>query len=318
MGRGASSEEPRADESCEARLARETPTALRASLVDLGYDDFEREACLLEAAELTGEVATCDDLALPISRASCRRRIAITHHRPDECPSHELASTHERGHEPLCLALASRAPRLCRALVASERLACEAMLGVRTSRCVDAVDRPHCERLVARWAPTLGVAAEARPATTPDAHELELTLFGEPLVVTDVLARGAVLEDRGGRRWLRIGTRLALELTAAEAPRASVWLEVPIDGAPPITEPLSLAGATLELRLAGRSELRIDRGTITLTRFDPTLGGDVEGTLDLFVARGGHRSRARGTFRTFVRDLVTLTEPAAPPGDVLP
>ncbi len=304
-------------DDCRARLRARTPTLVSEGIAELRYDAFFDDVCRSLAAVSEGSVEGCDALSTSALREGCRRRLALSLGRPELCPDGRLVE----GRDPVCVAWAARAPELCAAASLADAPRCRAVLAGDAEGCarLRGGDRGRCEAEVARYAGALG---DERAATRLPAPRMELELRAagaEPeRIERDALSRGVRLAPEGCR-W-----RVALQRPQGERelrlglgrPEASFHLElvVPTGALVPAVIPLGPGGATLTVtsRERGRlSSVSGAQGEVTLSRFEPTLGGAVEGTLEGTLRAGGEAIRLRGRFASFVRDL-DPPDPACP------
>lgn len=312
-------------ESCAAGIQGRVPPALREVLGDIGYDRASLDACRARQALAQQEIEVCDELTLRAARLGCRRRYAMFHGRPDLCPREPI---HD-GRDPTCVAVAMRDPTMCQAAVRPDLVGlCRAIVlrGERPCRVAHqtlvAVNR--CARAASRWWTALPPSHP--PYKLPVGFEPELTLCAEPpsgeidggpeagadagadagtagCRTNDYLVRrGIVLGPDeglviGGRKGLPIGPR-----------RPLIELRLPLPE-PEVELPVSLEDVPLWVDLRGHpiwtDGHEVEGGEVELERFGPERGDIVSGTYEADFVHPDHGPvHLRGTFRTFVRDVV--------------
>ena len=105
------SDEPHGEsiDACLDRVRRETPPSVQETIEAVGYSELLRDSCRARVAEDERSTVPCAQIEARLVRRACESRVAIATRDPELCP--EGAG----GHDPLCLALASRDRALCRA-----------------------------------------------------------------------------------------------------------------------------------------------------------------------------------------------------------
>ncbi|HJL17353.1 MAG TPA: hypothetical protein RMH99_16920 [Sandaracinaceae bacterium LLY-WYZ-13_1] len=306
-------------DACRAELRQRTPTAVAEGLADLSYDGFFDDVCRGLAAVKARDPTGCDALEVRSARRGCRRRLALWAGDPEAC-AEDLVTP---GREPVCVAWAARAPALCRAAPIGRRRRCRAVLAgdAEACRALRGGDRARCEAEVRRYASALGDERVEMSAVARDAvFRLEVVAAetdDEPRVLErDVLARGVRLVPRGCRWTLSLGRAVGeLPLPASPGrfePTFHLELTVPAHAELPIELPLSARAAVLSVALpahGGLTSIAGAEGAVELTRFEPRIGGAVDGTIRGTLRRGALVLEVEGRFSTFVRDRSPL-----PPG----
>lgn len=308
-------------EACLAELRARTPTVVSEGLADLRYVEFFDDLCRGLSAVESGSVEGCDAIAPSATRAGCRLRLAMIHRRPRACPEDRVIG----GRDAVCLAWAARDPSLCRAASTPDAIRCRAVLARDAERCLrlPPSERGRCEAEVARYGGAVADEQVEREHLVEARMELTLTGdTGEPERISrDVLERGVALRPSGCRHSVAL-ERAGGEPTVALGPsreRGTFRLELrvpPTDDRPIV---LPLDGNTAILTASspshgGLSSIAGATGEVSLDRFEPELGGAIEGTLTGTLRSGGETIRTEARFATFVRDLDPL-DPACGEGD---
>jgi hypothetical protein len=306
---------------CVSTLGGAVPPALAEVLGDVGYAAAE-DACRERQALASREIGGCEALAVRAARDGCRRRYAMFHAEPDLCP----VEPEHQGRDPLCVAVAMRDHSMCLAVGALDLVGtCRAIILRDARPCRVAhetlVAAERCARAARRWwrvipptrprprlpvvldpALSLCLSGDGRLETPPDGGG-DAGVSG-CLTNPVLLRRGIVVHpDRpvivGAREGVIVGPRLPVAELRFPIPHEELPVELDVTG------PGVAAWIDLEPAHAGPSGSEADRGTITLERFGIERGAIVSGSLDVEVAaRGDAASRVRGTFLTFVRDVV--------------
>ncbi len=320
---------------CAARIRGALVPEVAEAIAGLGYERFVADLCGGLAAVRAGDVGACDALSVSSARAGCRRRLALVHARPEACPEDPTLA----GREPVCLAWAARDAWLCRGAAPGERERCEAVLARDPQRCraLPAELRARCVGEVARHGPALGDAAAPSPTARPEsALALTLTREDEPPSPADAgsdallaeagrpdthaithpaLDRGVVAARCADGIRVRIGDprRRGAPPRLDAPPEAELLLRFPADAR---RGPLRLEAATLDVLLrvrvpheGGGTSAEDRDGHVRLDAHDVARGAPIAGQVELTVTLGGQPARVRGSFRTFVRDLVDADAP---------
>jgi hypothetical protein len=219
------------------------------------------------------------------------------------------------GHDPLCVALATGEPALCRGVTGSHRPVCESLLARDPERCGGLASAEA--RCRAEHAELAALVPEA-PGTPLEIAASDLTIevrrvvpsslgdvVSEPSTVTLAsFERGAVLVREAGAMRLYAGEAT---LRASEASlEMELELAAPPTGEGTIEATLALGTeAQIDLRLPDMAALTPGTGEIVLTALEPRIGGRVEGRLEVELFAGVGSVRVSGHFRTFVRDTTT-------------
>ncbi|MBX7194969.1 MAG: hypothetical protein K1X94_23145 [Sandaracinaceae bacterium] len=321
------SDEPHGEsiDACLARVESETPSSVRETIEAIGYDSLLRDSCRARVAEEERSIVPCAEIEARLVRRSCETRVAIAARDPGLCPSGTT------GHEPLCLALASRDRSLCRAAPHLEREACRELLGEEDA-CTESIAPELCRSLVARHRSRLGAVApmpEAPPATR-EPPELVVSLTREvegepdaPIGEEEALTafdRGARIYVESGRTMLELADPLGLSVVShAGHPSLRIALPLPPhDGADDarLEARIGTLAAEVELSHPDLGALRADEGRVELAHLSRELGGAIEGRLDVSCPHAPGVVRVRGHFRTFLRDVSGALDVADPLGDL--
>ncbi len=193
--------------ACAARLGSTLAPELSAALGAMDDDTLLTDACRLELAVSARAPGLCDTVSLGPLRAVCAARAAMATARPDLCP----AALGLRGHDPTCVAIAARAPRLCVAANVTDQGRCLALAAANPRACdgLDPLIRPACTRDLAALSRVLPpLRTEALREGSVGA--LVVTEAGDASVPLEyalhTCARGALLGDDGAL-WLVDSTR---------------------------------------------------------------------------------------------------------------
>ncbi|MCA9577413.1 MAG: hypothetical protein H6726_09955 [Sandaracinaceae bacterium] len=316
--------------SCVAALEDSTPTALRDLLSDLGYREALADACASQRAVREGDPAACDALTATALRAGCRRRLAVRHGRPDDCPPWL-----DRGRDPTCLAWAARAPARCAAVPGTDALVCRAPFERNPELCRElGVEQLACEAAVARVGPLLEprdpralppvdgrlvghFIADGPRAATPSTElrvELDLThgLYVERHEGVATLQLAPARRTLAHHEKLQLSPFLVRLGPLEDEPLRDVALGpdvlrvglLPLVGGPPVR-------ASTDAPTRGRETLEVPvdpgpSGRVGVVRLGPRRGGEVVLDVDVRVPAAGGAYRLTGVLRTFVRDIDPL------------
>ena len=330
------SDEPHGEsiDACLDRVRRETPPSVQETIEAVGYSELLRDSCRARVAEDERSTVPCAQIEARLVRRACESRVAIATRDPELCP--EGAG----GHDPLCLALASRDRALCRAAPHLEREACRALLG-EADACDESIAPDLCRDLVARHRRRLGAVepiTEVAPATRIEPELIASFVRvredhpDEPIGAEEALFafdRGARIHVQSGRTILELADPLGLSVVS-HAGHPSIAIRVPLppdDGAEDarLEARVGTLAAEVEVAHPELGSLDAREGRIEIAHLSRTLGGRVEGRFSVTCPLPVGELRVEGHFRTFVRDLATersaadpddpLRELAAPPTD---
>ncbi len=282
-------------------------------LLAIGYDNFLRDTCRLLDATKAHDVKRCVAIEASALRARCESYVAMATSNAELCPL-DVPSDAARGHEPTCLAMATRDVRLCAAEMASRRAGCEALVSRDEKRCaalVNKADRRLCERECARWktmldAPPAGLPPLPTPRVHIELHAVEGSIE-PPRPTSDDAAdaeRGVVLAKELATVGLRVGSLVelgAVPHSAGGSLRMGLLISVSKD--PPTEAKIE----RFELEVPGALTL-VSPGTqadlhATVTKLDRVRGGEVQLTVKGTMGTSPHAYRVEATIHTFVRDL---------------
>jgi hypothetical protein len=299
------------------RARRLTDAAVADSLEALGYDSFLTDACRGLDALKSRSKAPCGPILSSALRLHCEAQVGMLAGDPALCPVDEHVTGLPQ-HDPLCLAAARRDVRPCAALPGQERATCEGLVAHDPARC--GLD-DRCSRLVHRWKPVLPMPL-GRP---PHASRITVDLRGEahadagPEVATFELATeaaaGAVLVRKEGKTRLLIGDP-HLYLGAAEDHGGGLVVELPSWPPGPGTLKLATTAVRLTWRQRPLGPLELATGSttkLTIEQLEPEPNHAVKLTVDATVGPASAPRRLHWQIDTWLRDLVLLDEPEAPP-----
>jgi hypothetical protein len=318
-------EEPHGEsiDACLDRVRRETPASVQETIEAVGYSELLRDSCRARVAEDERSTVPCTQIEARLVRRSCESRVAIATRDPGLCP---VVSGGAGGHDPLCLALASRDRSLCRAAPHLEREACRALLG-EADACDESIASELCRDLVARHRRRLGAveAIEEVPAATRIEPELVVSFVrvregqpDEPVGTEEALFafdRGARIHVESGRTVLELADPLGLSVVS-HAGHPSIAIRVPLppdDGAADarLEARVGTLAAEVEIAHPELGSLTARQGRVELAHLSRTLGGRVEGRFSVTCPLAVGELRVEGHFRTFVRDVATRQGPGA-------
>jgi hypothetical protein len=293
---------------------------LTDAIESLGYDTLLRDACRTLEALHKADVRACAAIEANLMRNRCQSLFAIALAKPEHCP----LAIDGKGHDLLCIAMASRSPALC---VATEtldtRIQCEAALaGSKGSnkRCEALAKgaKARCERFAER---IRGFIVETPPQTlTLPKTSLVLKVVGDVNADADSksesetdlgrdVARGVLLtEERGKFFTLQVGRAL----------RAPGTLYVPSPTLRPrIAFTLSVAKASstglakieqLEIDVPGRASYVLSGSqcdcTATMTVFGTGQAAPIEFQISGSLGTVPKAIKFDLQAKTFVRDVI--------------
>ena len=277
----------------------------------IGYDTLLRDACRVLQAIKQKDRAPCAAITASSLESRCETLLAIALEDPERCPW-ESASQRQRGRDPMCLAVATRDPRSCAAVVESTQAAtCEALASNDVSRCAkaSAEERPSCTRDFARYRTVLGEGREAHDTATPHAHveihgasgtkdppktdfDLSSSVSGGAVVAAEALGGAGIDLARDLEPGLRFPTRGSPSRLAT-----SVLFEA---GGPKL--------AKLAILVPGVPELACPSPHCTLAvaipKADAKRGAALSATIEGTVETTAGTYKVKVQIDTFVRDVV--------------
>lgn len=304
-------------EACLDRVRRETPASVQETIEAVGYSELLRDSCRARVAEDERSTVPCTQIEARLVRRSCESRVAIASRDPGLCPVSSAPGA-AGGHDPLCLALASRDRSLCRAAPHLEREACRELLG-ESDACDESIAPDLCRDLVARQRRRLGAVEpieEVAPATRLE-PELVVSFVrvregapDEPVGTEEALFafdRGARIHVQSGRTILELADPLGLSVVS-HAGHPSVAIRVPLppdDGADDarLEARVGTLAAEVEIAHPELGSLTARAGRVEIAHLSRSLGGRVEGRFSVTCPLAVGELRVEGHFRTFVRDV---------------
>ncbi|MBK8170773.1 MAG: hypothetical protein IPK60_10595 [Sandaracinaceae bacterium] len=308
------------DQQCRERIRNHMPSAVAEGIADFGYDSFVDELCMSMRALRDRSAETCDALTVSTAQRGCRLRLALLTGVPDVCPNDPVAP----GRDPVCLAWAMRDRGMCIGADPRDAVRCRAVLDNRAALCDDAppTERNRCHAEVARYASAL---PPARSQSNVDRIHTEMHVdltwlesTSPPRVLDrNVLDRGIALHvcPDGTRFTLHEPVRVDIHTASAlsTSPVVSLSLLVPELESEPMNVVVDTNSAVFHLaipREGDASSLIDGRGSVHLDATRAERGAPISGNFDIEVSLSPARIRARGRFRTFVRDIITRDDEA--------
>jgi hypothetical protein len=287
-------------------------------LLAIGYDNFLRDTCRLLDATQARDRKRCVAIEASALRARCESYVAMATSNAELCPL-DVPSDGARGHEPMCLAMATRDVRLCAAETSIRRVGCEAMVSRDEKRCaalVNKADRHLCERECMRWktmldAPAAGLPALPAPRVHIELHAVEGSIEPSRQKSDDAAdaERGVVLmKVELGKVRLRVGSLVdsgAVPHSAGQSMRMGMLLTVATEGP---TEAkierfeLEVPGSLTLTTLGNQSDLHAK-----IIKLDRLRGGEVMLEIEGTIGTAPHTYRMKTEVTTFVRDVVGTT-----------
>lgn len=299
-------------DACAKKHAPTDPILVDA-IDALGYETLLRDTCRTLEALKNKNIDACKPIEVQRTRARCESTVAMALALPDRCP----ALNHDEGHDPLCLAIASRTPALCAAADTFEnRVMCEVtLLGAKAPyNCNGLATGPkaRCERFSLRLR---GYMGETK-ALTLKAPEFRLTLEpedGSGRRDTDLsrdVARGVVVMEDHGKLHVQIGRALHEPGTlyvpsAAQRARLSLTTSVPKALGTGVIDHLELEapGHPSYVVPTARCDCKVSVLALGTTR-----GSDVELDLSGSIGVPPNVFKLQTRIKTFVRDFVSTAE----------
>ncbi len=300
-------------DACVAARAELDPVVGDA-LLSVGYDTFLRDACRVLEAAKAKDARRCTPIEASSLRAHCESMVAMVAENPEACPL-DIDGDATRGHDPTCIAVASRDARLCAGEAESRRSTCEAMLLGDDKKCAGEARR-QCARSVARWKTVLASGGDTKRPPPLPAPKGTLTIHGTsgtsdpPETSADLaieVSRGVVLTRELGGARLRVGSLQELGVVPHASnpvarPRIGFELVVLHDA------PSEAKIDHLELEIPGELTVVVPsmRASLTATvaKLDKTRAGEVQLVVEGTVGTAGRAYAVRAEITTFVRDVV--------------
>ena len=283
-------------------------------LLAIGYDNFLRDTCRLLDATRAHDAKRCVAIEASALRARCESYVAMATSNAELCPL-DVPGDGARGHEPTCLAMATRDVRLCAAETSTRRVGCEALVSREEKRCAalaNKADRRLCERECTRWktmldGPGAGLPPFPAPRVHIELHAVEGSI--EPSRPTSDdgadAEHGVVLVKELGKVRLRVGSLVdsgAVPHSAGSTMRWGVLLTVAKDG------PTEAKIERFELEVPGALALTTPGNQADLhakiLKLDRVRGGDVKLEIEGTIGTAPHAYRLKTEVTTFVRDVV--------------
>lgn len=320
--------------ACRARLRDALPRALGELIGDIGYTDAVTDACRTLESLAARSIERCQRLELRAARLGCRRRYAMFHGEPDQCPPEMGVETRD----PVCVAVAMRDPSMCQAAITKADIGrCRAIV-LRSERPCrvahsTALAAGRCAADARRWwnaipprrpRPALPLVFEPsltlcpqRRVTAPDASPSAPADGGADAGAwpcrdhTALIRRGIVLRPAEG---LVIGGREG-QLIGPRPPLVELKLPQP-SGELPLTftvgDPGVEAWVDLDPEAVADESLEIEEGEIEIEQFNPERGAVVAGTTRLTIPGAPDGvAQVEGRFRSFLRDIIPQPEAEA-------
>lgn len=295
-------------DACVERVSNALPIELAEELFDIGYTAAAEDACVAKDALKRRDAARCNALTMDGAQNSCRRRIAVLNGDAEAC----RLETPLLGRDATCLAWTMRDAAICGAAPHAERTLCEAAIRGDARLCERerGAARTRCTLERQRMAASIGERPPAaeRPRANASFVLVEASATEHTLDGVD-LSSGVVLLRCGDRN------RLLLRSASRLSPQAlASALDVPVgalvvDTNGPGRVAFSDARAGFVAAYPNGETLESDestRGFVRLRTFAPQRGAQVVGDFELSLRQGAASERitARGSFQTFVRDVV--------------
>ena len=302
-------------EACVAERTAMDPVVGDA-LLAIGYDTFLIDACRVLDASKARDARRCAAIEASSLRAHCETFVAMVAGNPEACPP-DIAGDATRGHDPTCIAVSARDPRLCAGAGPRKRAACEALVTGDEKKCGD-IDRRVCVRDAARWKTMLAGSAPAHTGPTLPAPKGSLALRGaggtpDPPQSTADLAldveRGVVVTRDLNAIRLRVGSLQELgavphATSPVARPRIGFELRIGADlhGAADDAKiehlELEIPGAITIVAPPMRSALKA-----RIAKLEKVRGGEVQLVIEGEVGSAPHAYTVHVEMATFVRDL---------------
>ncbi len=274
----------------------------------IGYDTFVRDACRVLEAAKAKDNNLCQPIVSSSLREHCQTIVAVVTPEGLSCPM--IAANHD----PFCLAMARRDPRLCVHVPLERRRTCAAVIGRNTGACGG--DK-RCERAVERWKslipdlePRQGLGSkitleivEVTEAGTKEPIQIDLSKLLQPAtVIRNATGMRVRLGEQDVTPWP--SARIALE------PRMSLVMPATPDETKQGAHKVKLDGFSMVLLLPHVGTMRFiptsPEPSIVVDVFKLEIGAPVRFVLDANVADGDRTFKAKLNVNTYVRDVVSI------------
>lgn len=297
--------------ACVARERNALSAAATEALDELGYDVFADDLCAGIEALHARDASRCETIASSVLRTACVRRVAVLRHEPDLCPILDART----GREPLCVAWASRDPRLCDLVPRPHGPRCLAVLrdDPRSCRQPAELERVRCESLVRRFAEaTQGGRRETRPIT-PSRVDLRATIdpsTAAPAVFDRARELGLYVQADGCARSVTF-TLLSQGAAFATLPGpVAMRVTIPLRSSAPHT--LTSADG-LSVEVTGLRAERLDArngstGTVRVDSLRLERAASLRLSFDLWLRGAAERIHLTGGVELPIRDLDPLPD----------
>jgi hypothetical protein len=297
-------------ENCVAQHAKLDP--LIGDAIDaIGYETFVHDACRILQAAKAKEVSPCREITVSTLKARCETTVAVVTGDGLSCPMSGP------NHDPFCLALARRDPRLCAMAQPDQRRLCQASLSKTPAGCGQ---DQRCARISSRWKsllPDPSHRAELGSKVTVTLTEitdgeaakpiqLDLSKIVMPATVTKAAEGNSIrLGEANTAPWP--SARIAIE------PRFSLNMKAYADAIKQGSHPGLAKDFDLTLLIPYKGTYRsIESETapnINVDMLGLDVGAPVRFTLEITVSDGSRQYRLVFTINSFVRDVLS-TGPA--------
>jgi hypothetical protein len=296
-------------EKCVEELASQLPSEAISQV--LGTDQVQLICTARQAAAKDDPEVCRRNLRDHNQRNQCLRFFAIYVGRPLDCPTRGWPTYHEG----LCNALASRNPSLC--LAAPKAI----LRGESQCASLGGVELTSCRREAQAWRGVLKPIAATLPSSFKASVEVRASSLTSSLTLdanssqfkSPVLETGMLLADQAGSGdWFVIDRNFAPQEISI-----GVELQVPT---PATGVGASSIGGTgggqgkVSFRESGsyrHRSFQATSGTVTLSRFSRTAGGQLSGTFSVEFTDGVDKLKLDGQFDSFVSELVPLANVAS-------
>lgn len=308
-------------DACVEARARLDPLVGEA-IEAIGYDTLLRDACRILDAAKAREPKRCEAIETTALRERCQTTAAQVVGDADACPWSAPARP-RLGRDPVCVAIASRDPRLCAAAAKpSAQTTCEAIVTHDIARCDKLLapsDASRCTRTTGRWRAAIPApsAQERPPLRAMGTLHIETTDAGLPLddALDPDLRRGVVVDEEPDGAHVFVGSLSEAGFDfIAPSPHVRATFAFQLL-APNAGSPSERAyGARLEraeLVVPGRAAFAtpVANSTLraTLSRFSPQRGAPLEVSIDGTLGDSAGTWRVHAQIATFVRDVFRST-----------
>lgn len=307
-------------EACVQKRAQLDPLVADA-LESIGYETFLFDACRTLDAVKAKDAKRCMPIESSFLQRRCERDVAIVSGDENACPF-EIPTRHEYGREPLCIAVASRAPALCAGVSFIDRAKCDALASGSAMACGRvpfAGPRARCQREAARWGAILEGPRKTLTIGAPKG-KLRVTAIdgsasaGEPESdLSSSLSRGLVVRESGDQTRITLGSFRESGTSAfAPSPTANTTFNAELVIGPKSAElkrgELAIPNSVTLAVPGAPSALRV-----VVTKLERARGGEVQIAVEGEIGATPRKYRLRVDVTTFVRDYVNDSEGAGSP-----